>query len=187
MEKLDKKILSFFTKISHGFQRLTGRTNFFLAKCSLILVAFGVLTGLANYYFPNLLAYEAGLYLAIMKILSISVLALWYFPECDKAEAASLCSGTAKFFSSLIFNYKWRLFGLFLALLEVGISLPLSINSPKGVIFFKVLDDVSSTAFLSFLYFAAVDPLPPCKSKIKKWLESFSVGLQKPASAKRPL
>ncbi|TSC74567.1 MAG: hypothetical protein G01um101444_253 [Parcubacteria group bacterium Gr01-1014_44] len=52
LEWIDAKILSFFTKISHKFQRLTGRTNFFLANICLTVLAMQVVLRIVNYWFP---------------------------------------------------------------------------------------------------------------------------------------
>ena len=54
LERIDALILSFFTKISHKFQRLTGKTNFFLANIFLTLLAMFVAENVINFWFPIL-------------------------------------------------------------------------------------------------------------------------------------
>src|SRR3989344_4591652 len=53
-ERIDALILSFFTKISHRFQRLTGRTNFFLAKITIGLLGLSNIFFILNSFIPIL-------------------------------------------------------------------------------------------------------------------------------------
>ena len=51
LERIDALVLSFFAKISHKFQRTTGRTNFFLANICLTAFAMVVVVNIINYWF----------------------------------------------------------------------------------------------------------------------------------------
>ena len=83
--RLDKIILSFFTKLAHSFQRLTGRTNYFLAKVFLFVLMTCVVIDVANYWFLFL-----GKYRTSILSLIFSSLLVWYFMDtiynCDKAD-----------------------------------------------------------------------------------------------------
>ncbi|MDP3697218.1 MAG: hypothetical protein Q8R55_04290 [Candidatus Taylorbacteria bacterium] len=52
LQRIDALILSLFTKVSHKFQILTGRTNYFLAHCCLTLVALSVSVTILGFFFP---------------------------------------------------------------------------------------------------------------------------------------
>jgi hypothetical protein len=165
LERLDDRILMFFTNISHRFQRLTGRTNFFLAKVALFTHMFGAFISIANYWAP-LMSIESGVVdvvVFMMTSLFSIIIVIW----CEYAEKTFQSSGN-------LLKLEW----------------PHSIKILVRPTIFFLRSFIVSVCFLAMqwidvliqsclfglvigLYFVDVIPLPPGKSKIREWIELF--------------
>lgn len=174
IKAIDAKILSFFTKISHKFQRLTGRTNFFLAKICLCVLALSVMVMVANYWFP-LLGRDGNIFSLIVSVVFIFIARRMYY--CDKAEDEVLTEEKTNFFAEDN-NLMGRILLLFLSILDL-FGFLMAINMPRGILIFKVLDCLYFPVYSAFMYFIVVMPLPPGKSKIQEWAENISAYFKK--------
>lgn len=174
LKRIDDEILSFFTKISHKFQRLTGRTSFFLAKCCLVIMGFSIVVDMGNSIIP-LLNKRTDILLFIIQI-------VWAYGiskdlnNCTKTENNILDEEKAK----VPFELAWPaigrlLFGVGVLILGGPEFFGVLIGMTKSKISW-VLEIASKNFFpalVAFSYFVTVNPLPPGKSKIREWLGSF--------------
>lgn len=181
-EAIDAKILALFTKISNKFQRLTGRTNFFLAKAALCLVGLDVLAKAGNYW----LHFLGRTTNVVQLVLAIAVIALIFKDMylCDKDEDNALDSyNRATVFYYLYRSQAVRLLFVFTSLLFLPIDVE-ELLTGKGAFVFRLTDALFSYAITAFFYFIIVDPLPPSKSKIREWVEGFAAGFRQLALGK---
>ncbi|MEK7560169.1 MAG: hypothetical protein AAB522_02625 [Patescibacteria group bacterium] len=187
LERVDGKILEFFTKISHKFQRLTGRTNFFLARLCLSGMAIGLLLSVISYWIP-LLHRKTNLFWVFVEI--FVVLRLTFdVKELEKAEEQNFFGEvTQKPILRLlpVHNHIFRVFVFAANIFLTGIVLlavATGIFETATTTFFTIIDHVLTwPAATCFCYFAVVTPMPPGKSKIREWVENFASGFRKPAA-----
>lgn len=176
LQRIDAVILSFFTKISHKFQILTGRTNFFLAKCCLVIMALTIVTKILNFFIPlvnykksdlvNLLLNLVWVYW-ISKDLKNTKTADENILDNERARVPFVIGGNNYFFRLI-----WLLFVLLFDIPNITLVLA-GITAPKIHWLFEILSFGLASSILAFVYFVAVTPLPPGKSKVRQWLESF--------------
>lgn len=174
--RIDGALLGLYTKISHRFQRFTGRTNFFLAKCALFVYGSCALIYMGNYWLP-LLARESGILIVFLRLVILAGVSIDMM-TCDQAEEESLLSEQRKKYDFLMFEPFLKPLLLIGVILEI-FSGPIIIMSPKGMIFFKVIENLFFLALFSFCYFREVVPLPPGKSKVREWAENIAAGFKK--------
>ena len=177
IEMVDATILAFFTKVSHKFQRLTGRTNFFLAKTALCLAGLDILANIGNYWL-HFLARETNI---VQLVLGITVITFLFKDMylCDRDEDNAIdSSNRATTFHYLYKSQVVRLMFVFTAfwLLPLGVG---ELLTGKAAFTFRLLSFLYMYAITAFFYFIAVDPLPPGKSKIREWAESFVAGFRR--------
>lgn len=180
VEALDSPILAFFTNISHRIQIVTGKTNFFLAKVALCAVIIDIMITILNYWFP-LLEKQTNLIYTIFEIL-ILFACISVTTECDRAEQSAQSDNPTK--SPLECSSVLRLTVLFFL---CAMSIPMDIKSlmvSHGVFAFKFYHLISDIAFIAYVYLISVHPLPPGKSKIREWIESFAAGFMKQAPSR---
>lgn len=180
---IDNLALSFFTKISHKFYRLTGRTNFFLAKLAICVIAASVMTVVFSYWFPSILGFQPSLFYVVISGI-VSILCLFVMIICDKAEKSAFNDKRVRLFSPLDYSPLNRVLWIFFALILLFMELPMLFNSEKGYFIFKALYSAFPWAVVAFKYLISVDPPSPGKSKIREWIEAFSAGFQKRAPIK---
>ena len=182
VKRVDGFFLSFFTNISHKFYRLTGYSNFFLAKLAVCVMVASVMVVIFNYWFPGILSYQSSLIqVAICGL--ISMFCLFDMVRCDKAEKSTFNNERVRMFHPLYYSPVNRLLWIFLASLMI-LAVPFIIANNKGYLVFKALDLAFAPAFAAFKYFISVDPPSSGKSKIREWCESFSAGFRKLAPMK---
>ncbi|KKU50900.1 MAG: hypothetical protein A3H69_01135 [Candidatus Sungbacteria bacterium RIFCSPLOWO2_02_FULL_47_9] len=177
MKILDEKILALVTRMCHKFQRLTGRTNFFLAKLALLFVWMSIAVSTANFWLP-LLHRKTDLFSLFLYVI-ISIGLLVDIKNCDKAEGQVLEKSKAKVnFDSLSSSWMWRVLWLAITLWDI-VYLPSSISDPKGFLLFKCIYFLFCPGFTTFYYFINVEPLPPAKSTVREWIEAFATSMRK--------
>lgn len=175
---VDNFVLSFFTKISHKFYKLTGRTNFFLAKLAMCLAVASIMIPIIGFWFP-LLSSKLSV-IAVIIFVFVSLILLRDMYNCDRAEANIFSSSRTKFFGSFSYSPNWRILWLIFAIFDViKIFIIFFISSNQGIFLFKILNEMFGIDIMLFNYFISVDPPTPGKSKIREWAESFSAGFRK--------
>lgn len=158
-----------FQKFAWWFQKLTGRTNFWLARASYLMAALFVIPWLIPFQLSPLPSS-----LVIMTILALLYLAatLWINQKLKEIEKKFLerQSEEATVSQFRIVGVPLRIIGIFVCLIISGWS----------ILFYKVTANMGflwGIAFSVFsvkgLYFFSCTPLPPGKSKVKEWLKSL--------------
>lgn len=188
LERIDERILALFTKFSHWFQRLTGWTNFFLARMILFLVVIELIVRALNYWFHFLSRRTTIDDIVVGSIMLLfSVIYLHYLHQADEQ---IYCDNTVKPFiqqlfesgsagSALVFV---RVISVFLIVLTLPILIGQSFfeKLDKNVVWaLEVYTRFGLAYFIAFLYFVLVDPLPPGKSKVREWVNDIQAGFQK--------
>lgn len=174
---VDTILLSFFTKISHKFYWLTGKTNFFLAKIAICILVASSMTVVFNYWFPLMLGYSVPLpFIIFYTIISISLLKKMNL--CDKAENFIFNNDRVKVFHPMDYSLPTRFLWICGTILVIFLLFVITTSS-DGYFIFKALAYAYTPTTMAFYYFIAVDPPAPGKSKIREWAESFSAGFQK--------
>ncbi len=185
---VDERFLAVFTRIAHRFQVIFGRTNFFLAKLCLITASLGILEMVLNYWWPLLpirvSAWEPGFYgftfLLIVRDVQV----------CEREDERRMLS------RSRVRPFLWNdAFGGFspeaqkvwrssLALVGFGkMPLSLSVMPFEEHPWLWLVFTLTVPALAAALYFIAVEPLPPDKSKVRIWLAELRAGLAPKAEA----
>ncbi|MEK7650196.1 MAG: hypothetical protein AAB367_04555 [Patescibacteria group bacterium] len=174
-EKIDTLVLAGATRVSHKFQRLTGRTNFFLAKLGFALGTLSLIIGLGNYW-HQFLAFPTS-FLILILFLPLTVLWFWMAKKCDSAEDSAF-SSTARTKHPLFDNQRMRTLTLVFALVDLAFMPTLIQISPTPIL--ECLHQDYGIALAIFHYFASVDPLPPGQNKVGAWLEAWRSSFAKP-------
>lgn len=166
---IDGWILGQCTKFAHWFQRLTGRTNFFLAKNCRALCFMAVALQITNHFGKLYKGDETVMVVLFGPLILLQI--MWEGWQCDKAEDHVLSGHQTlpAYARSMGTIAEWRIFIILWAL-----SVFFLLHSDGR---FAVLQYIDNHAFplgaSGFYYFAAVTPLPPGKSKVREWIESF--------------
>lgn len=156
--KIDDFFLQEAQKFSDSFQRITGKTKFFLEKWSLILF-------LVILCVQTLLLYaELDSSLIVIGFLPCLLNILMWVPvirRIETDEAAFLEHGTLNF--SELHDFYRRSFLVLLALSLELLHVFIWHSLPHLWIF-----------FCGWIYFAACIPRPPSKSKLRQWLDDLA-------------
>ncbi len=180
VDRIDSVILGFFTKISHWFQQVTGRTNFFLAYLFLTLWVMESLLRLLNYWFP-LLSKTTDM----LEVVFSAFFILTSAPISTRLNHADRSFSDVKPTFQLLYQRPiYRLMRVISAVAcVIGMGLELFIVDvpvKKGVWFFDFYEKFSMFYITCYLYFVSVDPLPPGTSKIKQWLTAIRFAFSRP-------
>ena len=170
--RFDSWLLEKFEKFSHWWQKLTGKDCFWLARFSaaspiayttIILVAAYVYEGLDGLFFQSMFFV---LYITINLTLGFDLKRMEEEVERDQLKG---CSNYSKL------DVFGRMVGLcvlpFMGCVLIAISRTLLYHTP---IFYLIINGFAPVSWLTALMFACCDPLPPAKSKVRKWLENMA-------------
>lgn len=180
-EKADARLLSFYTRVSHKFQRIFGKTNFFLAKLCFSIAAFSAMTDVVNYWFPVLHG-KGDIFLTIVGMFVVLTFFYAVIFSDQAEEEAQTGSRTLPYITRILLKSSpIRLLFATGIWLEIGtvFTIP-QINS------YEILNRLYSLSLLSGIYFCLVTPLPPGTSKVAEWRESLAAA-QKRLAHKQPL
>lgn len=166
----DNRLLNFFTQICHKFQKLTGKNNFFLAKFFAYLAAVSTLIEVTNYYYP-ILSTPTSLFNCVVRIaFTLIFLALAY--QCDKTEKDSLSDVKSKNMVLDLVSENRRFYLIF----SLGtVVVKLSLISHYIFSLPQLIFDLYFIFVCILCYLVSIEPLPPAKSKIKKWIENINL------------
>jgi hypothetical protein len=176
----DNWILARCTTFAHWFQRLTGRTTYFIAKQGRFITFCSGVFNLAD-YFLKLSADRPSIINAALTAFVIVLLA-HDGKLCDEADrhvqsgADTLPKGIA---ASIRYGLFWRLLWIsFTARYTVKL---IWVTEHRLAVFTENV--LWCLGVVIFFYFVAVVPLPPGKSKVREWIESFQRGKLSPVRA----
>jgi hypothetical protein len=168
--KMDSAIIGFVEKFAHRFQRLTGKTNFFLlgliAGILLIPSFIGMLKGTSmfdpmNPEPPEKTSFD---YMTdFMRIYVLSEVAIFEWKIEEDAALRRLSQGLANPRKGSV---GWALCRtLFFQVFILG-----TLSSIRN---WNLLSAAIEGCVSLILYLYSCDPLPPCQGKIKEWLGSL--------------
>jgi len=169
LETVDDKLLDLCTKSSHKLQRATGITNYFVAKVGVGISSYALVIDLVNYvyqFFPEKGSiFSAGIeVICFADMIVRSIHCAKADKNLDNIKPAFLFTYTRSNFCRLLWA-GWFLFDVGTLFLE---KLPVHYQTlyiSRRVLF--------SLGLAIFYYFIAVNPLPPGKSKVREWIDSF--------------
>lgn len=169
---LDAFILKCFTKFAHRFQKITGRTNYFLAKIGLAIVVAAVSVAILGCVLPILTEKVSPIFAFICGLIAIAEISR--MAKLDRAEKDAIESSEVRvkhFISenSLVSRMIWVFFSVQDTLILIFSNTPITI--------WRIFLYSASTGLLIYYYFIAVDPLPPGKSKVKEFFEAITTYL----------
>lgn len=174
---VDSFFLSFFTKISHKFCRLTGRTNFFLAKLMVCVTLACTMIMVLGYWLPLFPTKLPVIFVVLAGLLNIKCLIEMNL--CDKAENAALNDERVRIFNPLNYVPILRILWVYATIVISWMLIyAFTINS-KGIFIAEAVLVSYAPSITAFKYLVSVDPPTPGKSKIREWAESFSAGFRK--------
>jgi len=177
MLKLDDWLLDLATKISHRFQKLTGKTNFFIARFFCLLYIVAILSfctlGILNMFVAIM---GKWFFFVIMPAFFFEViLKITLIKRTYHAEKMALDENPIRTFE---IGPGGRLFTL-------ATVIPFMLTASISILYGAV-GCLVSFALALFYYFLEVVPLPRHKSKIREWIEKLIVAL-KPAPILTPV
>ncbi len=189
IKKIDDFILGLFTKFSHWFQRLTGKTNFWLAYICLSLWVGDLFVMAFNYWIP--LLHRPSQISDIFVSLVVSLISIRWVKLLDDAERQTMRGNDTLPKVSLIFNDRFMEIVRVAFVLMTAAYLPQDIykftHRTRGVTFFIFYDRfLLGWFYVAFLYFAVVRPMPPGKSRVKEWIDGLVGGFRKLQPARGP-
>lgn len=170
ISRMDSAIIGFVEKFAHWFQRLTGKTNFFLAGfiagALLIPVFVGVIRGVSplNPLGPEPSEQTGFGHLAAFGLICLLAYTAFFGWKKKENEAwERLSKGVAnprKGSLGWLCCRIWclQIFGISFLILLIEASL---------------LGAAMTICLALYLYLETCDPLPPCQGKIKEWLGSL--------------
>lgn len=186
MRALDTWLLALCTKFAHAFQRLTGKTNFFLAKIGIMIATLHMVIAMIDFWYPILLQEKTSLskFLFELVLLILTYSTVYDLDKADDEQQLSLERVMNPSLPNRYDRYGWvfRSLFLFFVVYDTGDVFFQSKHSSLSTL--EMLHSVSlSFGITVFNYFVIVEPLRPGKSKIKQWIEKLSFGSRELASA----
>lgn len=168
---VDSLFMSFFTKIAHSFQYFTGRTSLLCASICYGMGLLGPLVQLANFFIPDILKpYETPFFIVFLDLLLITYLSIRIIKLGNEEERFFNNPSVRKLIPFLEHA------GILGRVSLMGTSFVLLMYIPF-LIYTDAIDSLSLIFYFwvffmaSGIYFEAVDPLPPGKSKVREWVE----------------
>lgn len=182
---IDERILALFTKFSHWFQLLTGRTNYFLAKvCLFLVMSAWVIEGI-NYWIPVL--DEKTYVIEVVLFVVLFFGQVFLVKSLDRAEEDLFSGHKAKKWTGMETSVELRILWVGSVFLLVPAEFHrLTQPSVEGFWLFNFNDALWPIYLIFAFYFAAVNPLPPGKSRVRQFLETVQAGFRKLQPVQRP-
>lgn len=174
---VDNALLSFFTKLARSFARLTGRSNFFLAKYMICIMIASAMVETMNYWIPLLGRKITPLEVAFRGLFAL--LCLIDLNQCDKAEGAAFQERRVRVFSPILYMPCFRIY----ITLSSFLTIPIAVHyftSAEGMFLAKIISRSWGFAFVAYVYLITIDPPSVGKSKIQEWAEGFTNFFRKP-------
>lgn len=168
---VDAAILGICTKFSHALQRAIGLTNYFIAKLGLAMSATDVVVEAINYFHPFLHSKTKWWLLVLYTMLLVEFyLRTLFLTKAEEHLWSGSCTKPQELKNLCI--WWWRVTWLFWLGLDLSVYTFSHLRGPYWFLEF-VCQTWFSGGLVIFYYFVAVDPLPPGKSWLRKWIENF--------------
>lgn len=173
---IDGFVLKHITKFSHWFQRLTGKTCYFLAKTMFLMVVSVFIISACNYWIRVL--YFKSLFLDVV----VAPICIWFWKDhiymMDKSDEHLFGGNRTKLLNVWMIMPLARTIGLIISPLSF-FGLRNAYFAEKGFWLFNINYELVVIYMTLGAYFASVDPLSPGVSKVREWIESFNAGFRK--------
>ncbi len=177
IQVVDTFVLKHITKFSHWFQRLTGKTCYFLAKVMFSMVVADAVINACNYWI-RVIYHES----SISDIIIAPILVfIWgnFIYNMDESDRHLFAGERTKVWNNFVnFPSALKVFFFVIGLCSL-LTLPRLFFMKDGFWFFNINHNLIIVYISLGIYFASVDPLPPGISKVREWIESFNAGFQK--------
>lgn len=168
-----------FQPLAHRAQRLTGKTNFWLAKWACILGCIALLfTCVQAVLFFGIASLMGKL--VVFLLLTEIFLAFFHIRELEREDRRFSENREGVMNKERIIGSRKRAMMLILLLFFITFLLPLAFATPIWGMTVSFV--VAEIAYLSYYYFHACTPLPPGESKARKWLGAFLAKLNEKLS-----
>lgn len=168
LQKIDWFVLGKFEKLAYWWQKLTGKDCFWLAKLCLVIL----LTGFAADYLVKIWLLNTGAPRIGSLAVYVFIAIFWYHhinsSQVDTYQKIGFGNENKLKFKAI------RVFiaiGDFLSMISTVFELIKSVDVMH--FFLHLIYAIIAIALVSMVYFAACDPLPPAKSKVRQWLEKI--------------
>lgn len=180
MKALDTWVIERHERFARWFQRWTGKTNFWLAKTMYILFILSPVAHIGSLTLGDAMSSSAAPSFLVITGIGL-VMKGYVFRTCDHLEEYyANGDGTAHPGTLRVREY-WQGRLLMVCVLSLlGVMQVALLLITVRLVQVPPLLTVPSMIFMGFwwtavihAYFLACVPLPPCKSKIREWLESF--------------
>jgi hypothetical protein len=175
MEQVDYFLVENFQQFAHYFQRLTGRTNFWLAALAykihllnlVIFIAVSVIKSVRNNKIAEELVFLILLFLIALGIGKITMLSV---KRCEKKDRDFFMDNQGLMNLNLIILSAHRIMVLLMTSVNLfGLGLVAFVLGMPEYMFILLF----GIFYVIAIYFEACTPLPPGKSKVKEWLEAW--------------
>jgi len=162
-----------FQKFAWWFQKLTSRTNFWLARVCFIIAALCYILWIAVPF--SSLSWLSGLIVSLTVVFYVTAM-LWMVQRLEKWEEIFLKKQGNQPTVNML-----RVMGVFIRIMGLFICL---IVGSQSILLYQMTEWLSFLFGLLFsaigvagVYFQSCTPLPPCKSKVREWLQAFKAKL----------
>lgn len=194
LEALDARIIGLSTRFSHWFQRLTGRTNFFIAKIGVGMTALSVFGMIINYWKHIFFTISTDLSTVMTAFIVLTWLAMIVY-SCDDAENKLYSNSSPQKVRYLGLeqggmpdNAIWRLFLLTFTFLSIPLKVYQMGHIRTSYYLMEILTGLFFTMGMTVAsYFLVIDPLPPAESRVKEWIDNLSTAFARPVPATIPV
>lgn len=177
-----------FQKFSHWFQKLTGKTCFWLTKtCYGSSLLFLVLMGVFNFLVrqePSLVKFNIALDIIFWLLVGIiyASMIISIIRSCDREEKDFFSAKEASVNIRRITLTLPRISAFLVCSMVIGFMAVIILFFARSHIFYPIPVCLSLLFWAIFtifaVYFRCCTPLPLCKSKVKEWQESFKKRLK---------
>lgn len=180
IQTVDERILALFTKFSHWFQRLTGKTNFSLARLCLGPYGIGLLTIGLGYWLP-LLPMQPPLVVSVAMFLSFVLIPfrVYVTHEAEKSFQDNPSIVPQMRFPEQSGDPLQRVLFLLTSPYTSLLMLLVHQKNKQGILLLSLIAGATWGYHAAYGYFLLVTPLPPGKSKVRQWIEEFHAGFGK--------
>jgi hypothetical protein len=171
--KLDAFLLERATRLSHWLQRTTGLTCYFIAKLGVFVAGSSLLVDIVN-HFLKFLQTHTPLWVVVLNMFLFLVMVLNSL-DLTKADETIGDGVLPRHLQPYVTQGPtWRLVVMSVTLVSAGLF---AWDYFFGRYRFFMLEFMHAVWFPAgmtvFYYFVAVLPLPPGKSKVRRWLENL--------------
>lgn len=173
----DQRLLDKFERFSHWWQKTFGQDCFWLARMAAILFSLSLLVFVISEIWWRKPNGKIGAELWLLEWIPGYLLFSWIEQVDKKVHKMHIRSLANQLKMELIYI---RIFLLFTVPIYIAATFyVLSTTAPYVPIIYRLIGAHFYLWLIPTFYFISCDPLPPAKSKVRKWLESFTTAIKR--------